>query len=36
MDLRAQVEGIELEPVSRQNPVRLAYVDTVEIRRLAP
>ena len=27
---------LELGPISRQDPVRLAYVDTVEIRRLSP
>jgi hypothetical protein len=27
---------LELGPVSRQDPVRLAYVDAVEIRRLSP
>jgi hypothetical protein len=27
---------LELQQVSRQDPVRLAYIDTVEIRRLPP
>jgi hypothetical protein len=27
---------LELGQVSRQDPVRLAYVDTIEIRRLPP